>query len=387
MYIYQKKFVNLRFKREIIMLDKIMALREEINAAIASDMEAVEQLRIKYLSKKGLVSSLMADFRSVPADQKREVGQKINSLRDAFLLKEDDSCDDLDLTRTASPEQLGTRHPLSVVRNEILRIFAGMGFTIAEGPEIEDDWHVFESLNFPPDHPARDMQDTFFISRDPFEVLLRTHTSSVQTRMMEHTQPPIRIVCPGRVYRNEAISARAHCFFHQVEGLYIDRNVSFVDLKQVLLGFATRMFGPDTKIRLRPSYFPFTEPSAEMDISCDICGGKGCALCKGTGWVEILGCGMVDPNVLKACGIDPEIYTGYAFGMGVERIANLKYKVKDLRLFSENDIRFLQSGRLLLFRAGGYPAPFIWQSSLLLPVFRAFFVLVKGAWLLFLLLF
>ncbi len=353
MYIYQKKFVNLRFKREIIMLDKIMALREEINAAIASDMEAVEQLRIKYLSKKGLVSSLMADFRSVPADQKREVGQKINelktfatekinSLRDAFLLKEDDSCDDLDLTRTASPEQLGTRHPLSVVRNEILRIFAGMGFTIAEGPEIEDDWHVFESLNFPPDHPARDMQDTFCVSRDPSEVLLRTHTSSVQTRVMEHTQPPIRIVCPGRVYRNEAISARAHCFFHQVEGLYIDRNVSFVDLKQVLLGFATRMFGPDTKIRLRPSYFPFTEPSAEMDISCDICSGKGCALCKGTGWVEILGCGMVDPNVLKACGIDPEIYTGYAFGMGVERIANLKYKVKDLRLFSENDIRFLR---------------------------------------------
>ena len=217
-----------------------------------------------------------------------------------------------------------------------------MGFTIAEGPEIEDDWHVFESLNFPPDHPARDMQDTFFIDREKADVLLRTHTSSVQTRTMEHTQPPIRIVCPGRVYRNEAISARAHCFFHQVEGLYIDRNVSMADLEQVLLGFARRMFGPETRIRLRPSYFPFTEPSAEMDISCHICGGKGCALCKGTGWVEILGCGMVDPNVLKNCGIDPEVYSGYAFGMGVERIANLKYKVKDLRLFSENDVRFLK---------------------------------------------
>ena len=352
MYIYQKKFVNLRFKREIIMLDKIMALREEINAAIASDMEAVEQLRIKYLSKKGLVSSLMADFRSVPADQKREVGQKINelktfatekinSLRDAFLLKEDDSCDDLDLTRTASPEQLGTRHPLSVVRNEILRIFAGMGFTIAEGPEIEDDWHVFESLNFPADHPARDMQDTFFIGRNP-DVLLRTHTSSVQTRVMTSQKPPIRIICPGRVYRNEAISARAHCFFHQVEALYVDRNVTFADLRQTLLYFAREMFGPQTEIRLRPSYFPFTEPSAEMDISCNLCGGKGCSFCKGTGWVEILGCGMVDPNVLESCGINSKEYTGFALGMGIERITNLKYQVKDLRMFSENDVRFLE---------------------------------------------
>lgn len=335
------------------MLEKINSLREEIANATAANKEAVEQLRIKYLSKKGELSALMADFRNVPAEQKREVGQKINqlkafvtekiaSLKEAFEVAEDTTLDDIDLTRTPSPVELGTRHPLSLVKKEILRIFGSMGFTIAEGPEIEDDWHVFGSLNFPPDHPARDMQDTFFISRNPVDVLLRTHTSSVQTRVMEHAQPPIRIVCPGRVYRNEAISARAHCFFHQVEGLYIDKNVSFADLKQVLLGFARQMFGPETKIRLRPSYFPFTEPSAEMDISCDICGGKGCAFCKGTGWVEILGCGMVDPNVLKACGIDPDVYTGYAFGMGIERITNLKYKVKDLRMFSENDVRFLR---------------------------------------------
>lgn len=335
------------------MLEKIKELKEEISAAAASTMEEVEQLRIKYLSKKGAVSALMADFRNVPADQKREVGQKINELKnfatdlinklkDNFASAEDPGLSELDLTRTSTPLSHGTLHPLNIVRNEMLRIFAGMGFTIAEGPEIEDDWHVFESLNFPPDHPARDMQDTFFISQDPAEILLRTHTSSVQTRVMENSRPPIRIVCPGRVYRNEAISARAHCFFHQVEGLYIDKNVSFADLKQVLLTFAQQMFGPETKIRLRPSYFPFTEPSAEMDISCDICGGKGCAFCKGTGWVEILGCGMVDPNVLKACGIDPDVYTGYAFGMGIERITNLKYKVKDLRMFSENDVRFLR---------------------------------------------
>lgn len=310
-------------------------------------------MRIKYLSKKGLIPALMADFRTVPAELKREIGQKINelkneaqerinALKESFESSDSDIDVDLDLTRTGTPVSCGTRHPLTLVRNEIISIFGSMGFTIAEGPEIEDDWHVFESLNFPPDHPARDMQDTFFIDREKADVLLRTHTSSVQTRTMEHTQPPIRIVCPGRVYRNEAISARAHCFFHQVEGLYIDRNVSMADLEQVLLGFARRMFGPDTRIRLRPSYFPFTEPSAEMDISCHICGGKGCALCKGTGWVEILGCGMVDPNVLKNCGIDPDVYSGYAFGMGVERIANLKYKVKDLRLFSENDVRFLK---------------------------------------------
>ena len=335
------------------MLERIETLRQQLANETAATKEAVEELRIKYLSKKGLIPALMADFRTVPAELKREIGQKINelkneaqerinALKESFESSDGDIDVDLDLTRTGTPVSCGTRHPLTLVRNEIISIFGSMGFTIAEGPEIEDDWHVFESLNFPPDHPARDMQDTFFIDREKADVLLRTHTSSVQTRTMEHTQPPIRIVCPGRVYRNEAISARAHCFFHQVEGLYIDRSVSMADLEQVLLGFARRMFGPDTRIRLRPSYFPFTEPSAEMDISCHICGGKGCALCKGTGWVEILGCGMVDPNVLKNCGIDPEVYSGYAFGMGVERIANLKYKVKDLRLFSENDVRFLK---------------------------------------------
>ncbi len=334
------------------MIERINKIKEEVAAATASTAEAVEELRIKYLSKKGAVSALMADFRTVPAESKREVGQKLNELKNFVTerintLKEqlsagaDNDASLIDLTRSATPYPVGARHPLSIVKNDIIRIFAGMGFTIAEGPEIEDDWHVFSSLNFPPDHPARDMQDTFFISRNPVDVLLRTHTSSVQTRVMEKTQPPIRIVCPGRGYRNEAISARAHCFFHQVEGLYIDKNVSFADLKQVLLNFAKEMFGPETKIRLRPSYFPFTEPSAEMDISCDLCGGKGCAFCKGTGWVEILGCGMVDPNVLRSCGIDPDVYSGYAFGMGIERITNLKYRVKDLRMFSENDVRFL----------------------------------------------
>ena len=333
------------------MLEKIEALKQQVSGLAASTLQDVEQLRIKYLGKKGEVSMLMADFRNVAAEHKREFGQKINELKNLATekinalrqqLANDDTEDEtLDLTRTATSNHFGTRHPLSLVKRRMLDIFASMGFTIAEGPEIEDDWHVFSALNFPPDHPARDMQDTFFISRNPVDVLLRTHTSSVQTRVMEKTQPPIRIVCPGRVYRNEAISARAHCFFHQVEGLYIDKNVSFADLRQVLLQFAREMFGPETKIRLRPSYFPFTEPSAEMDISCNICGGEGCPFCKGTGWVEILGCGMVDPNVLKACGIDPEVYSGYAFGMGIERITNLKYRVKDLRMFSENDVRFL----------------------------------------------
>lgn len=332
------------------MLEKINALKAEIEAATAKDAEAVEALRIKYLSKKGALNALMADFRIVPADQKKEIGmaindlktfatEKINALKAATELA-DDGADEIDLTRTATPVALGTRHPLSVVRDEITSIFRRIGFVVEHGPEIEDDWHVFSSLNFAADHPARDMQDTFFIQRNS-DVLLRTHTSSVQTRAMEHAKPPIRILCPGRVYRNEAISARAHCFFHQVEGLYVDKNVSFADLKQTLLYFAREMFGADTQIRLRPSYFPFTEPSAEMDISCTICGGKGCALCKGTGWVEILGCGMVDPNVLDACGIDSKEYTGFALGMGVERIANLKYRVNDLRLFSENDVRFL----------------------------------------------
>ena len=332
------------------MLDRINALKAEIEALQASDTNEVEALRLKYLSKKGAVNALMADFRNVPADQKKSVGvainelktlatEKINALKEATELREDGT-DELDLTRTPSPVRLGTRHPLSLVRDEIISIFRRLGFAVAQGPEIEDDWHVFSSLNFADDHPARDMQDTFFIQRNP-DVLLRTHTSSVQTRVMEHSNPPIRILCPGRVYRNEAISARAHCFFHQVEGLYVDKGVSFADLKQTLLYFAREMFGAETKIRLRPSYFPFTEPSAEMDISCNLCGGKGCGFCKGSGWVEILGCGMVDPNVLDACGIDSKEYNGYALGMGVERIANLKYRVNDLRLFSENDVRFL----------------------------------------------
>ena len=332
------------------MKQRIENLSKEIQALTASTPAEVEELRIKYLSKKGLIASLFNDFRTVPADQKKEMGQllnrlkdlatdTINGLRDALSSK-DELPAGLDLTRTPSPIPMGTRHPLSLVREEIVDIFRRLGFTIAEGPEIEDDWHVFSSLNFAPDHPARDMQDTFFIQRSP-DVLLRTHTSSVQTRVMEHTQPPIRIICPGRVYRNEAISARAHCFFHQVEALYVDKGVSFADLRQTLLYFAREMFGADTKIRLRPSYFPFTEPSAEMDISCDLCGGKGCGFCKGSGWVEILGCGMVDPNVLEACGIDSKEYTGFALGMGIERITNLKYRVKDLRMFSENDTRFL----------------------------------------------
>lgn len=334
-----------------MILERIEVLLKEINDLNTSDLKEIEALRIKYLSKKGEISQLMADFRNVPAEEKREVGIKINALKEAATEKinslrqkaetNDNLSDDIDLTRTAAPIRLGTRHPLTIVKNEIINIFGRLGFTLAEGPEVEDDWHVFSSMNFPADHPARDMQDTFFIEQHP-DIILRTHTSSVQSRVMEKTQPPIRVICPGRVYRNEAISARAHCFFHQVEGLYVDKNVSFTDLKQVLLLFAREMFGTETKIRLRPSYFPFTEPSAEMDISCDICGGKGCAFCKHTGWVEILGCGMVDPAVLDANGIDSKQYMGYAFGMGIERIANLKYKVDDLRLFSENDIRFLE---------------------------------------------
>ena len=339
-----------------MLLEKIEELLKEVNALTAQNAEEVEQLRIKYLSKKGEINALMADFRNVPGDQKKEVGIKINELKNAALekingLKEqmeeaESSSDDIDLTRTAYPVALGTRHPLTVVKNQIIDIFQRMGFTLAEGPEIDDDLHVFTKLNFAADHPARDMQDTFFIEQSGLDVtkniLLRSHTSNDQSRIMEHQEPPIRVICPGRVYRNEAISARAHCFFHQLECLYVDKNVSFTDLKQVLLTFAREMFGADTKIRLRPSYFPFTEPSAEMDISCNICGGKGCNFCKHTGWVEILGCGMVDPHDLDACGIDSNVYTGYAFGMGVERITNLKYRVSDLRLFSENDTRFLR---------------------------------------------
>ena len=333
------------------MIAKIEQLLKEVEALHASNAEELEALRIKYLSKKGAINDLMADFRNVAAEQKKEVGMrlnelktkaqdKINALKEQFE-SQDNGCDGLDLTRSAYPVELGTRHPITIVKNEVIDIFARLGFSIAEGPEIEDDWHVFSSLNFAEDHPARDMQDTFFIQHNP-DVLLRTHTSSVQTRVMENQEPPIRIICPGRVYRNEAISYRAHCFFHQVEALYVDKNVSFADLKQALLFFAKEMFSADTKIRLRPSYFPFTEPSAEMDISCNICGGKGCPFCKGTGWVEILGCGMVDPNVLENCGIDSKVYSGFALGMGIERITNLKYQVKDLRMFSENDVRFLR---------------------------------------------
>lgn len=333
-----------------IMQEKIQQLTSEIENLHASTAAEVEALRIKYLSKKGLVSALFNDFRDLSVEQKKEFGsslnklkdfatEKIQTLRDSVEMAEDTAIG-IDLTRTATPVKLGTRHPLSLVREEIIDIFRRLGFTIAEGPEIEDDWHVFSALNFAADHPARDMQDTFFIQRNP-DVLLRTHTSSVQSRTMVNSEPPIRIICPGRVYRNEAISARAHCFFHQVEALYVDKNVSFADLKQTLLYFAREMFGSETKIRLRPSYFPFTEPSAEMDISCNLCGGKGCSFCKHTGWVEILGCGMVDPNVLDACGIDSNVYSGFALGMGIERITNLKYQVNDLRLFSENDVRFL----------------------------------------------
>ena len=338
------------------MIAKINQLLQEVEALKAANPEELEALRIKYLSKKGAINDLMADFRNVAAEQKKEVGMRLNELKNKAqekiaALKEqfesqDTGCDDIDLTRSAYPIELGTRHPLSIVRNEIIDIFARMGFNIADGPEMEDDWHVFSSMNFAEDHPARDMQDTFFIENDTenvsHSIILRTHTSSVQSRVMETTQPPIRVLCPGRVYRNEAISYRAHAFFHQVEALYVDRNVSFTDMKQALLLFAQEKFGSNTKIRLRPSYFPFTEPSAEMDISCNICGGKGCPFCKHTGWVEILGCGMVDPNVLELNGIDSKVYSGYALGMGIERITNLKYQVKDLRMFSENDTRFLK---------------------------------------------
>ncbi len=338
------------------MLEKIGKLLEEIKSLKAASLDEIEAYRIKYLSKKGAINALMADFRNVPQEEKREIGQrlnelkllaqeKINSLRESCQTLES-SDNELDLTRTSYPINLGTRHPLTIVKNEIIDIFSRMGFTLADGPEVEDDLHVFTKMNFAADHPARDMQDTFFVESSNLDVtkniILRSHTSSVQARVMETTKPPIRVICPGRVFRNEAITARAHCFFHQVEGLYIDKNVSFTDLKQVLLSFAKELFGPNTKIRLRPSYFPFTEPSAEMDISCHICGGKGCGFCKHTGWVEILGCGMVDPNVLDLCGIDSSIYSGYAFGLGIERITNLKYHVADLRMFSENDVRFLK---------------------------------------------
>ena len=333
------------------MLKKIQDLLQEVENFKSESLDEIEQFRIKFLSKKGIVSQLFSEFKNVPVEQKKEFGQMMNKLKTQTLIKVnqlkdsfssgDKEYSDLDLSLPGSPFNTGSRHPVSIIKNEIVEIFSRLGFTVSEGPEIEDDWHVFSALNFPEEHPARDMQDTFFIEKNP-DILLRTHTSSVQVHEMESMKPPIRTVSPGRVFRNEAISARAHCIFHQVEGLYIDENVSFADLKQTLLYFAHEMFGEDTQIRLRPSYFPFTEPSAEVDVSCNLCGGKGCNVCKYTGWLEILGCGMVDPNVLEASGIDSKKYTGFAFGMGVERIAMLKYGVKDLRLYFENDVRFLR---------------------------------------------
>lgn len=332
------------------MIDKINKYLEESKSFVAENIDDIEAFRIKYLGKKGIINNLFAEFKDVPRENKKDVGQKLNELKITLQEKinqlksefeeQSDQASGFDLTLPGDSIQTGTRHPLSIVRNEILDIFKRLGFTISEGPEIEDDWHVFSALNFPEEHPARDMQDTFFIEKKT-DILLRTHTSSVQVRVMENSQPPIRTISPGRVFRNEAISARAHCIFHQVEGLYIDENVSFTDLKQTLLYFAKEMFGEKTEIRLRPSYFPFTEPSAELDVACNICHGKGCNVCKYTGWLEILGCGMVDPNVLKSCSIDSKKFTGFAFGMGIERIAMLKYGINDLRLYFENDVRFL----------------------------------------------
>ncbi len=335
------------------MNNKIENLLAQLESAKAATEKEVEELRVRLLGKKGEITALFDEFRTVTPEQKREFGQKLNALKnkaaetiEALRTKiaegASNAAPSFDMTMPGDHYELGTRHPISITREEIISIFRKLGYSLAEGPEIEDDYHVFEALNFPPNHPARDMQDTFFISSGVNPILLRTHTSSVQVRTMESMKPPIRVICPGRVFRNEAISARAHCIFHQVEGLYIDKGVSFADMKQSLLLFVKEMFGPDTKIRMRPSYFPFTEPSTEVDISCNICGGKGCNICKGTGWLEIMGAGMVDPNVLKASGIDPEEYSGFAFGMGVERIAMLKWQVRDLRLYFENDVRFLR---------------------------------------------
>ena len=334
------------------MIDKINDLLKRVEAFKPQAAAEVEEFRVRMLGRKGEMNDVFEEFKKVAPELKKELGQKINALKtrindkiaemkSALENTETDSDAAIDMTRPGSNDPIGSRHPISLVRNEIVAIFARLGYTVAEGPEIEDDWHVFSALNFPPEHPARDMQDTFFIRKNP-DILLRTHTSSIQVRTMERQKPPIRVVCPGRVFRNEAISYRAHCIFHQVEGLYIDENVSFADLKQSILYFAKEMFGEKAQIRMRPSYFPFTEPSAEVDVSCNLCGGKGCNVCKHTGWLEIMGCGMVDPNVLEASGIDPQRYSGFAFGMGVERIAMLKYGVKDLRLYFENDARFLR---------------------------------------------
>ena len=336
------------------MIEKIENLLAEVENFAPKTLAEVEEFRIRLLGKKGTITALFDEFKAAPADQKKTLGQAMNRLKTATIdkintlkarLEElafasvDASSLALDMTRPAGADKVGTRHPISLVRGQILDIFERIGFVPAEGPEVEDDWHVFTALNFPPEHPARDMQDTFFVEKNP-DILLRTHTSSIQVRVMQTQKPPIRVICPGRVFRNEAISYRAHCIFHQAEGLYIDENVSFADLKQTILYFAKEMFGEKSEIRMRPSYFPFTEPSTEVDVSCNLCGGKGCPVCKYTGWLEIMGAGMVDPNVLEACGIDSKRYTGFAFGMGVERIAMLKYGVKDLRLYFENDLRF-----------------------------------------------
>ena len=334
------------------MIDKINELLRRVEEFKPQAAAELEEFRIKILGKKGELNALMEEFKTVAPELKRELGQQLNRLKQEATERINTLREQLrdaaserhetvgDMTRPGTAEPLGSRHPISLVKNQIVEVFSRLGYTVADGPEIEDDWHVFSALNFPPEHPARDMQDTFFIEKDP-DILLRTHTSSIQVRTMERQKPPIRVICPGRVFRNEAISYRAHCIFHQIEGLYIDEGVSFADMKQSLLYFAKEIFGEQTVIRMRPSYFPFTEPSAEVDVSCNLCGGKGCPVCKGTGWLEIMGCGMVDPNVLKANDIDPEKYSGFAFGMGIERIAMLKYGVKDLRLYFENDVRFL----------------------------------------------
>ncbi len=337
------------------MKEKIDQILAEINNLTCNSLAEIEEARVRLLGKKGEITALFEDFRTIAPEQKREFGQKLNQLKNAAAGKIEEmkqaataiadkvAAGQVDLSRPGDDYPLGSRHPVSIVRQEVVEIFRKFGYDVAEGPEVEDDYHVFEALNFPPDHPAREMQDTFFVTdkSQPNPILLRTHTSSVQVRCMETMKLPIRVICPGRVFRNEAISARAHCIFHQVEGLYIDENVTFADMKQAILLFAGEMFGPETQIRMRPSYFPFTEPSAEVDVSCNICHGKGCNVCKGTGWLEILGCGMVDPNVLEASGIDSKKYSGFAFGMGLERIAMLKWQVKDLRLYFENDLRFL----------------------------------------------
>ena len=333
------------------MIDKINDLLRRVEAFKPKVDSEIEEFRIRMLGRKGEMNDLFEEFKKVAPEMKKELGQKINALKTRINEKiaemkaaaenaETTAQSQIDMTRPGSNDPIGSRHPISLVKNQIVEIFSRLGYTVAEGPEIEDDWHVFSALNFPPEHPARDMQDTFFITKNP-DILLRTHTSSIQVRTMEHQKPPIRVICPGRVFRNEAISYRAHCIFHQVEGLYIDENVSFADLKQSILYFAKEMFGEKARIRMRPSYFPFTEPSAEVDVSCNLCGGKGCNVCKHTGWLEIMGCGMVDPNVLEASGIDSKKYSGFAFGMGVERISMLKCGVKDLRLYFENDVRFL----------------------------------------------